>query len=199
VWLERPARRKGGKVGNLSCQYRTGWRRLQHVARFQYDMPLTDVEAKSVHATYRVTYTGVPRYWAKQVKLGGEQGWVETMAGRRVQVGYRSSWHRDHVWGRESTCLNFPVQGTGADQKYLGMAVLADMLPEYDGRFYMELHDGLFYIVPDDKAEAAAQAWGKALSDLPYRKAWGKVFPIDFPVDVMMGPSWGELETVEIE
>lgn len=182
-----------------NCQYRTGWKRLQHVARFQYGMPLTDIEAKSIHATYRVTYPRVPIYWEKQATLGGKQGFVETMAGRRVQVGYRSSWHRDHVWGRESTCLNFPVQGTGADQKYLGIAVLDNVLQDFDARFYMELHDGLFYIAPEDKAEKAAVTFGKMLSDLPYRRAWGKVFPVDFPVDVMMGPSWGDLQTVEID
>ncbi|MDH3349788.1 MAG: hypothetical protein OEM02_17000, partial [Desulfobulbaceae bacterium] len=85
------------------------------------------------------------------------------------------------------------IQGTGGDQKYLAMAVAKNMLPKYDGKFYYELHDGLFFFFPEKKAAKAAVDMCEALSNLPYKAAWGVDLPIKFPVDAKIGESWGDL------
>lgn len=187
-------KRQFGKVGNLSCQYRTSPPTLQRVGRTQYATNMTLEQAREIVTTYRETYDQVPRYWRRQIALGRKQGYVETLAGRRIHVGYGETWSEDKKWGLESTCINFPIQGVGADQKYLALRLLRDYLPRVDGRFYYELHDGLFTVVPDAKAEKAARQMQHLLSNLPYRQAWGVTLPIQFPVDAKMGPSWGELK-----
>jgi DNA polymerase-1 len=197
--------RKLGKVGNLSCQYRTGPPTLRRVAAVQHGVYLTDVESVTIVGAYRKSYRGVPRYWSKQIQIAKTQGYVETLAGRRVNLGDFHKWKGfddegvpfDWTWAHESTSINFPIQGVGADQKYLALLVARDYLPKVGGRFLMELHDGMFFRVPKPYAERAARDLKQLLSNLPYKRAWGRTLPIEFPVDVKRGPHWGALKEIK--
>jgi DNA polymerase-1 len=181
------------------------------VARTNFGLKLTPQEAAAIHATYRVTYPGVPMYWKRQIKQAKVNGYVETLAGRRVWTGYKADWQRikvstdgsnvvenvvDNRWQAESTAINYPVQGTGADQKYLSLKVLRDYLPSVEGRWYYELHDGVFVIVPNRYADKAAHELKQIMSNLPYEEAWGVTLPIQFPVDVKLGPTWAQMREV---
>lgn len=191
------ARRQLGKVANLSCQYRTSAARLLSVAQVQYDLPMTLGEAKIIHTTYRTTYRHVQEYWRRQVAHAKRNGYVENLIGRRVYLGEPHTWNHALNWSYESTAINFPIQSIGADQKYLAILVLRDLLKEFDSRFYLELHDGLYVIIPEAKAAAAAVKIKHVLSNLPYRRAWGVDLPIKFPVGAKLGRSWGDLKEIE--
>ena len=191
--------RKLGKVGNLSCQYRTGPPTLRRVAAVQHDVALSPEESELIIKTYRKTYRKVPRYWSTQISFAKNYGYVETLAGRRVQLGDFQSWAPEFRWHHESTAINFPIQGAGADQKYLALLVARNYLPRVGGRFLMELHDGMFFRVPKGVGEKAARDIKRLLSNLPYRRAWGLDYdlPVAFPVDVKRGPHWGALKELK--
>jgi DNA polymerase I-like protein with 3'-5' exonuclease and polymerase domains len=193
--------RKLGKVGNLSCQYRTGWKTLMKVAAVQHKVALTPNESETITATYKRTYRKVPRYWSRQIQFAKSFGYVTTIGGRRVQLGDAATWLNDSKlkWMHESTSINFPIQGAGADQKYLALLVARNYLPRVGGRFVMELHDGMFFRVPKGQGERAARDLRHLLSNLPYRKAWGLDYelPVKFPVDVKRGPHWGALKELK--
>lgn len=187
--------RQLGKVSNLACQYRTSAGKLMIVGLTDYGIAQPFEVWRAIHGTYRTTYPGVPRYWKTQVYKARRDGYVETLAGRRVWLGKGEDWPSE-TWGLESTAINFPIQGVGADQKYLAMLVLKDYLPKVDGRFYFELHDGLFVVVPDRYAEQATHDIRYLLCNLPYAKAWGWTPPIPLPWDAKSGKSWGDLKKV---
>lgn len=189
--------RQRGKVANLSLQYRTSAKKLRVISQVQYDLPMTEDEAVSIHLTYRKTYREVPRYWRRQIRLLRANGYVENRIGRRVYLGPEHEWPDDLTWFYESTAVNFPIQSIGAEQKYLALLVLREKLKDFDGRFYFELHDGIFVVVPDAKAELAASKLKKLLSNLPYKRAWGYQPPVPFPVDAKIGKSWGDLKEFE--
>lgn len=199
---EAKAKRQLGKVGNLSLQYRTSPGTLISVAAVQYQVKLTPIEAKAIWSTYRTTYRKVPDYWKRQIKQAQALGYVTTLAGRKLELGFPDSWawideagnRQDWKWGHESAAINFPIQGVGGDQKYLALLCMHDLCARYGARFYYELHDGMFYICPKDRSEAFAHEGKALLSNLPYDKAWGVKLPIQFPVDGKRGPSWGELK-----
>ena len=204
------AMRQLGKVANLGLGYRTSAKTLRNVARVQHKLNISDIEAKAVWSTYRTTYPGVLEYWENQTKNAKLDGYVDTIAGRRVHVGEGSTWSihdydehgvsfskHDNTWASESTAINFPIQGSGADQKYLALAVLKDYLKQVDGKFYFELHDGLFVIIPDHYAEKALHQIKYLLSNLPYKKAWGVDLPVMFPVDAKHGKTWGDLKELK--
>jgi len=136
----------------------------------------------------------VPEYWIKQIAKAQRLGYVETLAGRRVQLGF--DWPSKLKWSYESTSINFPIQGVGADQKYLAIMVAGNYLPKVGGRVAFELHDGLFFYIPKAHSQRAVHELRAILSNLPYEKAWGVSLPIAFPVDAKIGHSWGDLKEV---
>lgn len=188
------AARKAGKFCNLSYQYRISAAAATVKAQVDYEMDVDEDFICRTQTTYKQSYRGVPMYWLNQMSKCSVSGYAETFAGRRVSL--KGNWRGRDKWGLESTAINYPIQGTGADQKYLALAVARGLLPKYDGHFYFELHDGLFFIFPEDKALAAADEFKRVLSNLPYKAAWGVNLPIQFPVDAKAGTSWGDLKEV---
>jgi DNA polymerase-1 len=186
-----------GKVANLSLQYRTYPKTFRSVARVQYNIPLELPEAQRIHRTYQHTYPEVPRYWDRQIRLTKQCGYAETLAGRRVQV--TGNWDGSLGWKMESTALNYPVQGTGGDQKYLAMQVIKPYITSIGAYFAWDLHDGIYLWVPDDKVERVAVEIRAMLANLPYREAWGITPSVPLPWDCKYGPGWGSLKKWEGE
>lgn len=187
--------RQLGKVANLSLQYRTSAAKLMSVARVQYNLPMELNQARNIHQTYQQAYRRVPQYWAKQIEQTQRMGYVETFAGRRVQV--RGNWEGKDGWSMGSTSINYRIQGTGADQKYLAMAVIRNYLTHINSYFAWDLHDGIYLYVPDSKVEKAIVELRKKLDNLPYAQAWGFTPPIPLPWDCKVGKSWGTLREVK--
>lgn len=183
-----------GKFSNLSFQYRIGSDAATSKARVQYKLNVEEAFIKEILAVYKGTYPGVPRYWQNQIVTCRNKMYAETVAGRRVAL---TGWTRTTAWKKESTAINFPIQGAGADQKYLALAIARNELPQFGGHVYFELHDGLFFIFPKAKTKQATVLLRDKLSALPYKRAWGCDLPILFPVDAKIGPSWGALENFD--
>lgn len=184
-------RRQLGKVANLSLQYRTSAPKLRTVARVQYGLPMNLDEAQLIRRTYLTSYRRVPDYWERQIMLTKKLGYVETFAGRRVQVV--GDWAADG-WRMGSTAINYRIQGTGADQKYLALMVLKPLLIELGARFAWDLHDGIYLYVPDQNVTRAAVEIKRTLDTLPYQQAWGFTPPVPLPWDCKVGSSWGNLQ-----
>lgn len=189
--------RKGGKVANLSLQYRTSWRKLMTVARVQYDIPMTESEAQYNHSAYLATYFGVPVYWNRQIQRGMQLGYAETLAGRRVRVV--GDWVRSNknLWAMQSTMINYPVQGSGAEQKYLAISVLKSYLLAERVQFAFDLHDGLYFYVKTEKAEKVGRTIKAMLDNMPYERAWNFKPPVPLTFDLKIGPNWGALKEVQ--
>lgn len=188
--------RQLGKVANLSLQYRTSAAKLRVVARVQYNLPMELPQAQMIHRTYQIAYPRVPLYWQKQISMTKRLGYVETFAGRRVQVV--GNWAGASAWSMGSTAINYRIQGTGADQKYLALSVLKPYLTKIGAYFGWDLHDGIFLYIPTDKVQIAARDIKAILDNLPYRKAWGFDPPIPLPWDVKAGGGWGVLKEVKL-
>ena len=189
--------RQLGKVGNLSLQYRTSARKLMSVARVQYEIPMLLPEAQRVHTVYQRTYSEVPRYWTKQISMTKRLGYVETFAGRRVNV--TGDWSGRMGWSMGSTAINYRIQGTGADQKYLALMCIKDYITSIRAQFALDMHDGLYFYVPIPKVQEAARTIKPILDSLPYRQAWGLTPPIPLPWDCKVGPSWGGLKDFKFD
>lgn len=189
--------RKLGKFSNLSAQYRTSARKLREKARVDYDIPLEMPEAQRIHATYQRTYPGVPDYWNRQIALVKQLGYVETFAGRRVKI--EGDWQGSYGWSMGSTAINYRIQGSGADQKYLAAMVLRDYLRTEGGRFLFDLHDGLFFLLPKGKSAHMLRTMRHMLDNLPYQQAWGFTPPIPMPWDAKLGVAWGRLKDLPDE
>ena len=186
--------RQMGKTANLSCQYRTGAKKVRMIAQIQYDVPMTEAMSVQVHGMYPRTYPRVPIYWQNSIRIAKHQGYVESLAGRQVQLPNDGWDDKDVKWMLESTALNYPIQATGADQKYLAIACLKRVVSQHHAFFLFEMHDGIYFIVPNANVDAFCRDGQQVLNNLPYEKTWGVTLPIDMPWDVKTGQNWGELK-----
>lgn len=183
-----------GKVGNLSLQYRTSKERLRSTARTDYDIPMTPSESEHIWSIYRATYKNVPLYWTQQKNKVRHNGFVSTFAGRRVQVN--GDWSRES-WQMESTAINYPIQGTGADQKYLAIASLQPLYKKFNAYFAFDLHDGIYSFVPQAHTKSFISEGKKILDNLPYKSLWGIDLPFPMTFDAKHGPCMGMLKDWE--
>lgn len=187
--------RQLAKVVNLALAYRTSWRKLIDVARTQYDVILTEQQAQEYHALFRNVYSEVPKYWDEAIQWAKFKGYAETRGARKV---YISDWSRARSWSSESTAINFPIQGTGADMKFLGIGCIDPILYREGGRYMLDLHDALLFLVPDTSAGLyLAQRCQRILSNLPYEKVFGWKPQVPMPVGLKLGKAWGSLEEVK--
>lgn len=187
--------RQLGKVANLSLQYRTSPPKLRTVARVQYNLPMDLPDAKQIHRTYLSSYPGVPRYWQEQIHVCSALGYAETFGGRRVQL--RDDFYGERAWSLASTAINYRIQGTGADQKYLALCVLKPYMVKHGIYFGWELHDGIYLYIPDDKVSQCVPEIKTILATLPYKRAWNFEPPVPLPWDAKTGKRWGDLKDWE--
>lgn len=189
--------RQCGKVVNLSSQYRVGYKKLQQIAEVDYGISMSLEEAQRIQRIYLTTYPGVQRYWITQIERARVNGYVETIPGRRVKI--IGQWASDTSWQMEGTAINYPVQGTGAEQKYLALRCVRRYINEAGIRFAFDLHDGLYFYVPTSKVQDAAYTIKEILDTLPYEAVWNFKPPIPLPWDCKVGPSWGDLVPFKFE
>lgn len=184
-----------GVIVHNSLQYRTSARKLRSKARVDYDIPLEMPEALRIHSTYQRSYPGVPVYWDRQIAIVKSCGYVETFGGNRIKVV--GDWNGKYGWSMGSTAINARIQGTGADQKHLAIAVLKDYLRQVGGKFLFDLHDGAYFAIPSSKSLAFCHRAKYMLDNLPYKEAWGFTPPIPMPWDCKIGKVWGRLKEVQ--
>ena len=189
--------RQCGKVVNLSSQYRVGYKKLQQIAEVDYNILLTLEQAQRIQKIYLATYPGVQRYWVNQIQSAQTKGYVETIPGRRVRV--TGQWGGDMSWQMEGTAINYRIQGTGAEQKYLALRCVRKYVNEIGARFAWDLHDGLYFYVPTHKVRDAAHHIKDVLDNLPYESTWRFKPPIPMPWDCKVGPSWGDLKPFDFK
>jgi hypothetical protein len=188
--------RQMGKVANLSLAYRTGPQTFQTMARTDYDVPLTFDESTMLCNLFKQTYPRVPAYWSAAISQARRLGYAETKGGRRVYMNWQTT-DRKVLYANEQTAINFPVQGTGADMKFLGIALCDAYMQTRGARYIMDLHDALYVVIPDDsRAMDTARGIKKLLNNLPYQDVFGWTPTVPLPVDGKIGTSWGEMNKV---
>lgn len=180
--------RQAAKLLNLSCQYRIGWKAL--LAKFfeTYDIIISQLESNKYLRIYKGAYPGVVQYWKDTCTEAQEQGYAETIARRRY---YLSDW-ASHRWGTESSAINTPVQGSGADQKDLVIWQISKKFPE--AHFALDIHDeGIFYL-PIDHMEEMNKDIVYFLNGLDYEKFWDREVPMPLTFEGQIGTNFKDCE-----
>jgi len=182
-----------GKFTNLSCQYRIGAKKLRTKARVDYGMKVSLDTSKEWLNIYNHTYVGVPQYQNRAIEIARQRGYAETLAGRRFYISY---WDVDHEWGSGQSAINHPIQGSGADMKYLAKAMIKRHFKWL--RWNFDLHDGLWYVAEHCRnLDSKILSVRAMLNELPYAKAWGWTPTIPFLWDATVGINWGEMRNVK--
>ncbi len=105
--------------------------------------------------TYFERYPGVLEYMNRIRTLAHEQGYVETLFGRRLYLPEINNRNKGLQAAAERTAINAPMQGTAADIIKRAMIRVDRWLREtgFDARMIMQVHDELVLEVREDQVE----------------------------------------------
>lgn len=144
-------------------------------------------EAQQYINLYFERYPGVKRYMDETRTLAKEQGYVETVFGRRLylpDINARNAQMRNYA---ERTAINAPMQGTAADIIKHAMINVDGWLrsDNIDARIIMQVHDELVLEVKAGELEAVGDKVQRLMIEAVTLK-------VPLEVDVGIGNSWEE-------
>ncbi|KWR86795.1 MULTISPECIES: DNA polymerase I [Pseudomonas] len=144
-------------------------------------------EAQAYIDRYFARYPGVLAYMERTRAQAAEQGYVETLYGRRLYLPEIGSKNAAMRKAAERTAINAPMQGTAADIMKLAMVAVDDWLQAsgIDARVILQVHDELVLEVREDLVEEVSAK----LRDL-----MGKAAQLAVPliVETGSGSNWDE-------
>ncbi|UYO75539.1 DNA polymerase I [Halomonas qinghailakensis] len=113
-------------------------------------------QAQTYIDRYFDRYPGVASYMDRIRTQAAEDGFVETVLGRRLYLPEIHSQNRNRRQGAERTAINAPMQGTAADIIKQAMIDVDAWLAEgdFDALMVMQVHDELVFEVADAQVEA---------------------------------------------
>ncbi len=134
---------------------------------------------------YFARYPGVADYMQRTRDLAKQQGYVETVFGRRLWLPEIKSSNGARRQGAERAAINAPMQGTAADLIKLAMVAVQDWLEQESmgARLILQVHDELVLEVPE--AELAT-----VKNRLPGLMCGVAELKVPLEVEVGVGPNW---------
>ena len=144
-------------------------------------------EARQYIDIYFERYPGVRKYMQSTRELAREQGFVETLFGRRLNLPEINSKNGTLRQYAERTAINAPVQGTAADLIKLAMLAIDRWLIENDStsKIILQVHDELVFEVEEAQIDEMAEIATDLMCGV-------KKLNVPLIVDVGIGHNWKE-------
>jgi len=124
-------------------------------------------EAQQYIDRYFERYPGVAQYMDRTRVLAREQGYVETLFGRRLYLPEINARNKMRAQAAERTAINAPMQGTAADIIKRAMLSVDGWLQaeKPDARMIMQVHDELVFEVASGEVAAVSEKICQLMSD----------------------------------
>ena len=144
-------------------------------------------EAQEYIDRYFARYPGVADYMDATRALAHEQGYVETLLGRRLYLPEINARNKQRQLAAERTAINAPMQGTAADIIKLAMIEVDRWLADsaLDAKMIMQVHDELVFEVAED-------ACAELCSEVTTRMASVIELKVPLLTEVGVGDNWDE-------
>jgi DNA polymerase-1 len=141
--------------------------------------------AASYMERYFARYPGVARYMEETRQTAREQGYVETVFGRRLWLPEIRSSHVGRRQAAERAAINAPMQGTAADLIKRAMLAVQGWLDEQQmtSRLILQVHDELVLEVPEAELDALQAALPHLMNNVAQLK-------VPLLIDIGSGPNW---------
>ena len=153
---------------------------------------LTLAEAETFVKAYFQQFPGVKRYLDGIRKQAAQQGYVETLLGRRRYFPALQGKANVQVKNREEReAINAPVQGTAADIMKIAMLKISPALKEagLKAKMLLQVHDELVFECPKNELKETARVVQDVMAN---------AYPLDIPLstEVRYGANWGETKSI---
>lgn len=135
--------RRNAKTVNFSITYGAGATNLSR----QLGIPRS--EATDLIANYFKQFNGLKRYMDETVEFARDNGYVQTLAGRKRVLRDINSRNALARAGAERIAINTPIQGTAADMIKKAMILIHKAFIEnnFQSRLILQVHDELVFDV----------------------------------------------------
>ncbi|WP_432525819.1 DNA polymerase I [Moraxella sp. ZY21109] len=138
----------------------------------------TREESQNYIKQYFQRYPAIYDYMQRTRQLASEQGFVETILGRRL---YTPDIHAQNMIVRKSAeraAINAPLQGSAADIIKLAMIAVEQHLNPTHARLLLQVHDELVFEVKQEYADEVAQQIKQLMEN---------VYQLNVPLEVEVG------------
>lgn len=173
--------RRSAKAINFGLIYGMGAQKLGK------DIGVDTKTAKAYIDVYFARYPGVREYMERTRAQASDQGYVETLFGRRLYLPDIHSNKPQERAGAERTAINAPMQGTAADIIKKAMVKVDNWLTEsgLDAKVILQVHDELVVEVREDLVAEVSEK---------IREHMSGAAKLDVPllVEVGVGNNWDE-------
>lgn len=148
---------------------------------------LSRSESKELIETYYATYPKLKAYMGKQVDFARDNGYVQTVLGRRRYLKDINSRNAMVRGAAERNAVNAPIQGSAADIIKIAMINIHQKLQEgaYKSKMLLQVHDELVFDIYKPELEDM-----KILIKTEMENAYKLKVPLD--VDLDIGDNWLE-------
>ncbi|MCF0263048.1 DNA polymerase I [Acinetobacter guillouiae] len=145
----------------------------------------TREESQNYIKQYFHRYPGIYEYMQRTRQVALEQGFVETITGRRLYTPDIDARNMMVRKGAERAAINAPLQGSAAEIIKMAMIEVNKILPQDQAKLLLQVHDELVFEVD----EAIADQLAAQIKDVMQ-----KVVTLSVPlvVEVGQGKNWGE-------
>jgi DNA polymerase-1 len=174
------AQRSSVKEVNFGIMYGLGPHALSQSTGMSFG------EARDFIQRYFEVRPKLKEYIEKTRKIAEEQGYVETLLGRRRPTpDIKSSNFAVREAGYRAA-INMPMQGSAADIMKMAMIAVADKL-DADCKMLLQIHDSILIECPKAKAAKVGKMVKETMENT-YTK-----LPVKLKADISTGINWGEL------
>jgi DNA polymerase-1 len=143
-------------------------------------------EAREFIKRYFEIRPKLKEYIELQRKLAQEQGYVETIMGRRRPTPDVKSSNFVVREAAYRAAVNMPLQGSAADIMKLAMIEVDKKLPK-TANMLLQIHDSILVECPEKESKAVGEIL-KTTMENTYTK-----LPVKFKADISIGKNWGGL------
>ena len=144
-------------------------------------------EAQEYIELYFERYPGVKKYMEDTRALAADNGYVETVYGRRLYLPEIHSKNGQRRQAAERAAINAPMQGTAADIIKMAMIKVHDWLEttDFDAKMIMQVHDELVFEVAEDQVD-------DLVKEVKARMESAAELKVPLIVDAGVGENWEE-------
>ncbi len=142
-------------------------------------------ESQEYIKKYFNRYPGIYEYMQRTRQVALEQGFIETITGRRLYTPDIDARNMMVRKAAERAAINAPLQGSAADIIKMAMIEVDKILPQDQAKLLLQVHDELVFEVDADIADQLAEE---------LREVMQSVIKLSVPliVDVGQGQNWDE-------
>jgi DNA polymerase-1 len=154
---------------------------------------LTLSESENFVKAYFHRFPLVKEYLDSLRKMAMQEGYVETLAGRRRYFPNLATTTNANVRNREEReAINAPIQGTAADILKIAMIDLSSALQksQLKAKILLQVHDELLLEVPEDERDDTAKLVQSVMEN-----AYELSIPLS--TEARWGRNWGSLEVID--